>query len=128
MSISAKVWKTSSGKAPQVFLDISVDDFKKECETKYKFIRDSRIFAPYFKRYKEIQEEIVKKVKVDPKTNVDNLVMEECLTHPEMKKQIANVTDTFELCLAETDRLEKTMKDKLVQEVLEIKCANLKKG
>ena len=128
MCISAEVWKPSTGKGPEVFLDLNMEDLKKQCELKKKSIRDTRIYAPYLKRYKEIQEDIVKKVKADPKTNVDNLIKEQCLGHPELKKQIANVTDTFQLCLEEKDRLDKARKDKLIQKVLEIKCADLKKG
>ena len=128
VSISAEVWKASSGKGPEVFLDMNMEDLKKQCDLKKKSIQDTKIYGQYLKRYKEIQEDILKKVKADPKTNVDNLIKEQCLMHPELKKQILNVTDTLQNCLEEKDRLDKARKDKLIQKVLEIKCADLKKS
>lgn len=128
MSISAKVWKSNTGLKPSVILEMNVDDLKKECDARQKSIRDTRIFAPYFKLYKELQEEIMKKIKADPKASVDLIIENNCVAHPELKKQILNVTDTLEFCLPDTDRLEKNMKDELIKDVLDIKCSTMKEG
>lgn len=117
-----------NGETPVLFLDTDFDELIENCKWQKLDIRDNKIYDPYFNRYLEIQEIITKKLNSDKSLKLDKLIEDECIKQPTLKQQIENMTNIFQSCLEESERLEETRKKSMVEKVLETKCGSIKKG
>ena len=111
-----------------MFLDTDLDELIENCKWKKLDITDKNIYDPYFNRYLEIQEIITKKLNSDKSLKLDKLIEDECIRHQFLKQQIENITNIFQNCLEETERLDEMRKQSMIEKVLVIKCESIKKG
>ncbi|XP_033214028.1 uncharacterized protein LOC117171084 [Belonocnema kinseyi] len=117
-----------NGETPVFFLDTDFEELIEICKWKKLDIRDNKIYDPYFNRYLEIQEILTKKLNSDKSLKLDKLIQDECIKQPTLKQEIENMTNIFQSCLEDSERLDETRKKRMVEKVLETKCGSIKKA